>query len=358
MSLINQMLRDLERRNHAGPTSPPPQRTLEIKLTPPQPRGGYRHAAWLAICLTVGGLWWFRQDQAVTPTAPVAPVVQVTPQPTLPPPVPSATSNATPEPAEPIAADIAAEPTSQSAVAATSPVTATPVLPAAGPDKPTQAVPAVPAVSAIPPPPSQPLTPSSEKPARKQPVEASRRAESLYRQAENSASLLMQQEYLREALQVEPRYLPARQKLLGILAREPSSVELKQFLDESLTLFPGNLGFITTLAHYHVQQKDFAAAVNILERVDYYGINDTQYLGLLAAAYQQQQRCDQALPIYQKLSLLQPEKAEHWLGLGICAEKQQQPGNAAQAYQQALAKNSLSPQVVDYIKQRLNALTR
>lgn len=349
MSLINQMLRDLEHRNHSTPANHPAAAPLDIKLAQPRLGDRHRHAVLLAVCLTVGGLWLFRQYQAATPAGPAAPIVQPPPQPAAPSSVASDTAQ---QPAAPVSAGIEPEPEIQQALAATEPVNATPVSPADEPDKPTPPAPATPAA------PSKPAAIRSEQSARKQPAQASRRAESLYRQAENSASRLMQQEYLREALQLDPRYLPARQKLLGILAREPSSLELKHFLDESLALFPDNLKFMTALAHYHVQQKNFAAALDTLERADYYTTDDSPYLALLAAAYQQQLQYAKALPIYQKLGRLQPEKAEHWLGLGICAEKLQQPAAAAQAYRQALAKNTLKQEVVDYIKQRLNALTR
>lgn len=346
MSLINQMLRDLEQRNPADPANSPAEQPLDIRPTQPQARNGYRHALWLAVFLLTGIIWWYWRPQASEPSESAASTAPTKPQPTVP------AAEPAPLPATP--PSVAPNAAASEAEIKPAPAATTGALPAArpAPEAPLQPVPTQAAK------PNQTRTAMPAKLGHSQPEKPLQRAETLFRQAENSASRLMQQEYLREVLQLEPRHLAARQKLLNLLVREGSSPALQQFLDESLALFPDKLIFITALAHYQVQQKDFAAAVDTLERINQYSVNDTQYLGLLAAAYQQTQRCAQALPLYQKLSQLQPEKAEHWLGLGICAEKQQQPGGATQAYQQALAKNSLSPRVVDYIKQRLNALTR
>ncbi|MCQ8105080.1 hypothetical protein NP590_13270 [Methylomonas sp. SURF-2] len=359
MSLINQMLRDLEQRKHADPAHSPSPQTLEVKPIRQARRSSYRPMLWAAVILSTGFIWWHWRPQAVPADEPAASTEPAPTRPATaaePAPLPTAPqgetavaeagdAETTPTPAEPVSTSAVLASARPEPVAQQLPVPSTTQSPHATQAnraaKPRQ-------TAAVPP----------VKPGRGQPEQPSRRAESLFRQAENSASNLMRMEYLREVLQLEPRHLAARQQLLSLLAREGDTPALEQFLRESLTLFPDQLIFITALAHFQVRQKDFAAAVNTLERIDHHNSHDTRYLGLLAAAYQQQQRCAQALPIYQKLSLLQAEKAENWLGLGICAEQQQQPGEAMRAYQQALSKNSLGPRVVDYIKQRLNALTR
>jgi tetratricopeptide (TPR) repeat protein len=135
-----------------------------------------------------------------------------------------------------------------------------------------------------------------------------------------------------------------------------ADVELDEFLDDSLALFPNNLLFIKTRAHLYVQQKNFAAAVNILERIDADTVDDSPFLALLAAGYQQLQHFPQAARIYQRLSQIQPDKAENWLGLAIAQDKLNQSQAAVQAYRQALDKKTLNAEVVSYIKQRLTAL--
>ena len=350
MSLINQMLRDLEQRNNPTP-----------KLTPINPKNiplmreqahSRTHSLGLIIgllSLAAGWLIWDRASQLdakpdlasakVEATIPTNDGKKETQAMYAEPVIEEQTLPETKSPDEQIAAP-------QQAALAIAPIPAATV----------QAKNQEPAPATITP--KANIKPKvAAKPSDNKPIKPRRNsAEALYRQADNSASRMMRKENLREVLDIDPRHLPARQKLLGLLLQERSTLELKTFLNDSLALFPTHLGFISALARYQIQQKDFSGAIATLERVDNFTINDFQYLSLLAASYQQQQFYTKALPIYQKLSQLQPDKAENWLGLGICADKLQQPSSAARAYQRALQRNSLSNEVVDYIKQRLSAL--
>jgi MSHA biogenesis protein MshN len=179
----------------------------------------------------------------------------------------------------------------------------------------------------------------------------------LYRQAQKGRSQADTEEALREALDLDPLFLPARTLLLEtMLASQAPADAIDYFTETSLQLFPDNLQFIKTRAHLLIQQKKFADAINLLERVDAGSSEDSAYLSLLALSYEQSQRYMQAADVYQRLVLLQPDKAENWLGLGIVQEKLSQNQSAAQAYRQALNKNTLNNEVVDYINQRLSAL--
>ena len=195
-----------------------------------------------------------------------------------------------------------------------------------------------------------------EKKADQAPPSQQQRLQALYREAERSASQLMRKETLKEALALEPGNLHTRDLLLQTLLKTGPGNELEQFLRDSLMLFPNHLAFITSLAQLQMQHKAYAAASATLEGIDSNQTNEPAYLALLAASYQQQKNFHNAAPIYQRLTQIQPEKAENWLGLAICAENLQQRQTAIQAYRQALAKNTLNGEVVNYINQRLSAL--
>ncbi|PPD32794.1 MAG: hypothetical protein CTY19_10050 [Methylomonas sp.] len=393
MSLINQMLRDLEQRNQQTPSINQAQ-PLDIQISPIKPQPRRQAGRWLAslLFLTAAG-WLFWQTQQTSPALPASSQSAMS-SPAVKPAEPLQTPlvAAAPEPLQPQWVTNEAAPTEQPAAATNTPYpqashepqhlampTANPKLAATeaptlstqpfDTDHPVEAKagmsydklspnlkPVTDNVGLIDSKPAVAATPKTAKPPSIN--RPQQQAEKLYRQSSTNASRMMRQETLKEVLQLDPRHLAARQQLLQILVQEHANLALKQFLDESLGWFPDNLGFITTLAHYHVQQKNFAAAIETLERVDSFRINDPHYLALLAASHQQQQQFIQAQTVYQKLTQLQPEKAENWLGLGICADKLQQNDSAQQAYQEALAKNTLNTQVVDYINQRLSALTR
>lgn len=345
MSLINQMLRDLEQRN-----SPKPAHQPAIKPRTAHRRSGGK-SGWLwLLALIALPLLYIRLQAPAGQTALQSPASVDTAQPiasnhgqaiaisdtpatieTIPMPSASVAPTPMPSPVKPQQAYVqpnnaGERPKPTGTAIKTAPTKNTP------------------APTLLPTPPAKTVSPNKQ-------------AETLYREAQHSASRLMAQENLQEALQLDPHHLPARTLLLQTLLKShSSSTELAQFVEDSLQLFPGNLLFIKTRAHLYVQQKNFTGAVKVLESLDTDTVDDGDYLALLAAAYQQLQHFPQAAHIYQQLIRLQPDKAENWLGLAIVQDKLNQSQSATQAYRQALDKKSLNAEVVSYIKQRLTVL--
>jgi hypothetical protein len=181
--------------------------------------------------------------------------------------------------------------------------------------------------------------------------------EALFLEAKNNPSLSSRILQLDSILQVNPQFLPARKLQLETLIKTKAPPEeLSNFVDDSLEIFPNNLLFKKTRAHLYIQQKNFVAAINVLENDNFESNTDSEYLALLAGSYAQLQRYPQAASIYLKLTQINADKAENWLGLAVSEDKLNQPQLAISAYQQALDKNTLQGEVVDYIKQRLQVL--
>jgi tetratricopeptide (TPR) repeat protein len=327
MSLINQMLRDLEQRNTAQ-TSVPGR--LDIPLAEPQ-TASRRYWPWLlvAMLLSIFYAWNSRRDQQLAPE-PAVPVATAPPEAVHNQAVvaPKQQAQVTPEPAALPVPVAEAKPTAVPQPIATPPASLLPANKVVTPSRPTQTAP------------RRTSTPKNQ-------------VQALLQQAQGNVSLLMRKETLKEALQLEPDNLRVRDLLLQTLLKSGSGSEVESFLQESLRLFPNHLAFITSLAQLQLQRKDFAAATATLERVE---SSEPAYLSLLAAGYQQQKRYHNAAEIYQRLTQMQPDKAEYWLGLAISADNLHRRQDAVPAYRQALDKNTLNSEVVDYIKQRLSVL--
>jgi hypothetical protein len=180
---------------------------------------------------------------------------------------------------------------------------------------------------------------------------------SLCGSAKDTAAMQDCRAHLEEILLKDPRSLPTRLQLLTILLKlHVADFELIQLLDEGLSYFPHNLVFLKNRAQIEMQQKNFARVVSLLVQEPVDKIADSDYLALLAAAYVKLQVYAEAIDIYQRLTQLQPNKAENWLGLALTADKLNQTGVAKNAYQYALEKNTLQFDVMNYIKQRLQNL--
>lgn len=121
-------------------------------------------------------------------------------------------------------------------------------------------------------------------------------------------------------------------------------------LDDSLLMFPDNLQLINARAQIYLSNKNPEAALKILQRSN---SHDEVYLSLLASTFQQLNSFAEATSVYAQLLGLNPERAQYWLGLAISQEKLGNVKAAREAYLQALSKNTLNETVTSYIKQRL-----
>ena len=367
MSLINQMLRDLESRN--TPNNAPSSLQQNIQVTQ-APRSKTPMLIWsLLIIVATGGTYWayqYSKSLAKIPPASAADNIKKEPVPATPfeqvLATPNAVANTAAPKIEPKPPENAITPPAPAAQAA--PIAqATPAVqaaPAVHPNPPVQEVQpappiqAAPEIVAAPPVKNRPITANPSQPKQ---TTAKQRADDLYRQAENNFENPLAVSYkLEQALNLDPRHLKARLLLAKTLHSQGQADKTGEFLDQSLALFPDNLQFINTRAQLFLQQKNPDGALRILQRIDLANSSNETYLSLLAAAYQQLQSFTNAAGIYQKLVSVNPEKAENWLGFALAQEKLGNAKLAREAYQQALGKNTLQPSVASYVKQRLSEL--
>jgi len=386
MSLINQMLRDLEKRN--AETGQSHQVVEQVHVTAPPAVSKLPALGWnLLAAATIFSAYYGYQHFSASPAKPAAAPMQAV-----------ASSNTAIQ--QPIAINTTAPatiptPTVAAAVVQVTPVIApAPIINTAAPQlalNQLQAKPAQPeTVSALPgatqvtaqvapiaaqkphikPKPAQVKSYlqidsvddeqeiaqnySNAKPIRASKANPKQHAELLYREALNSGQDYLAIPALERALEFYPQHLNARLLLARTLHRAGQINKTANFLDESLAIFPSNMQFINTRAQLYLQQKNPSAALNTLQRVSSDGRSEESYLSLLAATYQQLNSYNNAGKVYQRLVVINPAKAENWLGLAISAEKSADKTMAIEAYQQALSRNSLKPSVVNYIKQRLN----
>jgi Tfp pilus assembly protein PilF len=389
MSLINQMLRDLESRNTANNAPSTLQRNIKVAQAPSSKMPVLIWSL-LAITATGGTYWAYQYSKSLvkSPSAVIADNIKKEP-------VPAATfekvlaaPNAVANEATAKTEQKAPENIPASPISETQPISVAKTVPATQPAPvlqpilatqtapPTQPIPAVQTAPTIQPDPTAQSVPAAHampevvadgmsgntrpiKPKSPQPKQApaKQRADMLYRQAEDnpedaSATVFK----LEQALMLDPRHLKARLLLAKTLYNQGQIYKTAEFLDQSLALFPDNLQFINTRAQLYLQQKNPNGALSTLQRIDLANSSNETYLSLLAAAYQQQQSFANAAKVYQKLVNVNPEKAENWLGLALAQEKLGNPKLAREFYQQALSKNSLKESVASYVKQRLAEL--
>ncbi|MBI2313154.1 MAG: tetratricopeptide repeat protein [Betaproteobacteria bacterium] len=190
-------------------------------------------------------------------------------------------------------------------------------------------------------------------------VSPQQRAENEFRRAVG----LMQQGRVSEAvegyglaLQIDPGHEAARQVLVGLLIENKRVGAAAGHLQEGLRINPKQVGFAMTLARIQVERGELGPAVETLEKVRAYGQSQPDYRAFLAALLQRQSRHREAIEHYQAAVRAAPSAGVWLMGLGISLEAEQRIAEAREAFQRAHATNTLNPELAAFVDQRLRQI--
>lgn len=387
MSLINQMLRDLESRR-AQTEGSRPSGALDNLSRPAMPRGfsnnargGLRAVNWLRVAGIVAGfalllaayLWYSRtaffpgkapepvaQTPAASPPAqPVtgaeeeAPAAQPAPQ--APAEDMTATALAAQEtPTEPSAAELpVTEEMPVSAVAAAPPVEVMPVAQARQEAKPAGAAPAAPREPARA---DEQAPPRIKKPSVQGPDQLAERGYQEAVEALQNGKVAEAQQSLREALARQPRHHKSRELLTEIYLGTGQTGEAENLLAAGAMLDPAHTPFSKLHARLLAQRDDISGALQVLERHLTDAAGDPEYHALLGALYQRAADHGQAVSAYRTALRLQPGQGVWWMGLAISLEAQQNPGEALSAYRRARDAGNLTGAVLEFVQRKITSL--
>ncbi|OIP07960.1 MAG: hypothetical protein AUK49_13115 [Betaproteobacteria bacterium CG2_30_68_42] len=386
MSLINQMLKDLDARRAAG--SERSELPGEVRFLPAERRSSWRLLAAGAAALvaaTAAALWWLRPPQP----APVAPGPQAAARlpadtavakppaaaaPERKPPVGPQAESAPAIPAAPAATERSGTQTQSAAVSAAKPTavkraakaavepvaakSATPVIVGARPAPPTAAG-------------KQAATETmretvAEGTAEEPPprIEKRVREATAHERAENhlhrGLGLLNQGRVgeamagLRVALHEEPGHTRARLALSGILIEGRKLAEARELLGEGLALDAAQPALALPMARIQAELGDLPGAERTLAAAAA-GASAEQN-GFHAGVLQRLARHEEAIGAYREALRLAPGAGVWWMGLAISLEAAGQPAQAREAYARAKSSGSLSPELAGFVDAKLRAL--
>lgn len=364
MSVINQMLVDLERRRASGEErNRIPDHVRALPDEPHAVRGsGLRIAgAVTGVVLAAAGAWWWwlaghPPAASMSASAPAA-VVMVPPAAVVP------EARNTEFIARRLTLDLANAPEApDSAMRDAAPVldtasvikprTVTPAPQAEAPVEKTRVAP-VPVVKKPPEPAkSAPVEIDKQvrKPTPRQRAEAeyARGATALHQGQAADARAAFE-----AALQIDPTYHGARQALVGTLldARQPA--DAIRILQEGLQLAPAQQGFAMTLARLQLDNGDLDTAAQTLARsLDYPDVSP-DYIAFYASLLQRQQKHAEAVMQFQR-ALGRRRNVGVWLlGLGVSLEALGRGAEAQEAYRLAKSSGNLSADLQSFADQKL-----
>lgn len=185
-------------------------------------------------------------------------------------------------------------------------------------------------------------------------------------QAENEfrrAVGLMQQGRVTEAMEgytrvlsIEPGHEAARQAMVGLLIESKQMGEAERHLKEALKANPKQAGFAMMLSRIQVERGDLGLAIETLEKALPYGQNHPDYRAFLAALLQRQSRHQEAIGHYQAAVRASPGSGVWLMGLGISLEAEHRLAEAQDAFRRARDSNSLNPELTAFVEQRLRQM--
>lgn len=354
MSLINQMLQDLDKRRAGETTAGHNAATAnEIRAVAPQKRS---YPVWqvvaLLLFLVAGVLAWLllRQNDVSAKPAP-SPIAVQPPAPDMSAPalktdarldaLPAATSEQKPS-----------QPTQRAPLPEqTAAVSAAPAKPAAPEKAASQQLP------------EQPIKPKAVEHAvvEKQVKELSpqQRAENEYRKAiglTQQGRLTEAMDSLQQATKLDPFHLSARQMLVALLVEAKRSTEAEQTLQEGLKLSPEQTSFAMLLARLQAGRGEANAALETLRKGLPYASEKADYHALYAALLQRQERHAEAVEQYQAALRTAPNSGVWLMGLGISLQAERRNKEAEDAFTRAKASNTLSSDLKAFVEQRLRQI--
>ncbi|TAA45199.1 tetratricopeptide repeat protein [Corallincola spongiicola] len=164
------------------------------------------------------------------------------------------------------------------------------------------------------------------------------------------------QDLLRQVLAIKPDQAKARARLASLYYGQKNSGEAAKILSEGLKIQPGNVEFRLMLARIFQQGKNERQALAYLNQGPLPAAEDVDFHALRGALAQQLKQYADAVSSYRLLAQYQPEQGRWWLGWGIAADGLNDTQTALAAFQQALKSRNLSASAVGYAKKRIQQL--
>lgn len=186
------------------------------------------------------------------------------------------------------------------------------------------------------------------------PDELAKQKISLAEKALTANQISKAEKLLEEAVIIRPNDSQTRKKLAALWYGRKAYKNATNLLSQGIALNSQDYTLRELKARIHLTQGQTMAALNTLKPLA--NLDNEQYQVMLANTAQQAGQNDIAIKAYKKLISMQPNQGRWYLGLAVLYDKNSQFNLASSAYKNALTKNDLSISSESFIKQRIEVI--
>lgn len=161
---------------------------------------------------------------------------------------------------------------------------------------------------------------------------------------------------LEQALQSDAQNAGARQTLIALLIGNKRQDEAARRAQEGLTLDAKQAGFAMILARLQVEKGEQQTAINTLQRTLPYAQDRAEYQAFLAALLQREGRHKDAVDQYLAAVRKMPQNGLWWMGLGISLQAEHRAAEAREAFIRARESATLTADLQAFVEQKLKQL--
>jgi len=155
------------------------------------------------------------------------------------------------------------------------------------------------------------------------------------------------------ALKLNPQHEAARLAQAALLMENKRSAEAERTLQEGLRLQPSHSGFSMALARVQVERGNVQQALGTLQQNLPQADDKAAYQAFYAALLQREGRHKEAVNHFEVAVKLAPNSGVWLMGYGISLQALKRIEDARDAYQHALATQTLSPELTAFVQQKL-----
>lgn len=162
------------------------------------------------------------------------------------------------------------------------------------------------------------------------------------------------EDQLRAALDKIPGHAQAAETLAALLLQQNRAQDAEDILAGAIAASPQTPRLLKLHARILADAGRDSEAVALLQTPALSG--DAESQALLGALQQRQGNDTQAAAAYRQALTRAPQRGAWWMGLAISLERTQQPAAALEAYRRALADSALDEHVTGYVRGRIAVL--